>query len=69
MNCDCLTQYDASLPHAPVCPCQQGCHVRDDMSRAAILRDLAELASYRDIDAALFALRRLSPRKRHGVAI
>lgn len=50
-ECDCLRQYDASLGHDVMCPLgdsSQGCDP---------IRELAEMAAYRDISAALMAYR------------
>ncbi|AEK10061.1 hypothetical protein FDH96_gp106 [Mycobacterium phage Rey] len=46
--CDCLTAYDSTLPHAATC--ELGGGIATDP-----IRELAEMASYRDIDAALMA--------------
>ncbi|WP_170981024.1 hypothetical protein [Mycolicibacterium sp. CR10] len=52
MNCTCLTEFDPSLAHYVSCP------VDGDENSAA--RTLAELASLRDIDTALYCLRELT---------
>ncbi|QBP29771.1 hypothetical protein SEA_TYPHA_116 [Mycobacterium phage Typha] len=54
-TCDCLTQYDATLPHAgEICP------LADPDTKLDTLRELAELAAYKDIGAALIAYRQLT---------
>jgi hypothetical protein len=52
-RCDCLTAEAAQLPHAAGCASGDG-------TDASNLQALAELAAYRDIDAALYAYRTLS---------
>jgi hypothetical protein len=51
-TCDCLTAFDASLPHYVHCAAGGG--------ENTDIRFLAELASFRDIDGALSALRSLT---------
>jgi hypothetical protein len=49
-DCDCLRQYDESLPHYETCECA-GVDADDTDFRC-----LAELAAYRDLDTALYVL-------------
>lgn len=49
--CDCLSAHDSSLAHAPAC------EMADPNAVNSPLRELAEMAAYRDIDAALMAYR------------
>ncbi|QWY80945.1 hypothetical protein SEA_LARS_23 [Mycobacterium phage Lars] len=51
-GCDCLTSEDASLPHFMTCPAAGANPETSD------LRELAEIAAYKDIDTALAILRR-----------
>lgn len=53
MNCDCLTNYDPTLPH------YAGCEAAYPGTQHDTLRELAEMAAYRDIGAALIAYRQL----------
>lgn len=50
-KCDCLAAYDASLPHFVAC------EKAEPNVASSPLRELAEMAAYRDIDAALMAYR------------
>jgi hypothetical protein len=57
-NCDCLTGHqwgDATLPHYSGCAAADAAEATD----ASDVRALAELASFRDIDTALYCLRQL----------
>jgi hypothetical protein len=58
-KCDCLSEYQSDLPHYVQCAI-----VQDSNGSVQGIdspeRCLAELASLRDIDAALFCLRQLS---------
>lgn len=56
-KCDCLTEYDSSLPHYVHCALV-GTEVIEHVNTPA--RTLAELASQTDIDTALTCLRELT---------
>ncbi|QBI98366.1 hypothetical protein SEA_CARTHAGE_94 [Mycobacterium phage Carthage] len=51
--CDCLTSEDHTLPHATMCAAAFNGHDTDHSQ----IRELAELAAYKDIDTALSILR------------
>lgn len=52
-ECDCLHEFDTSFDHAPMC------QLGDSSQPSDPLRELAEMAAYRDVSTAIMAYRQV----------